>query len=100
MTNGNKCYLRDLFCARRQINPSNLLVLGDAPTDVLMMDPQNVGVLIIPKVDPDPGRMRYRLAGLKALWPRVSAVILTGQSGSLDPLIELRQLRRPIAPGA
>lgn len=99
VTNGNKGYLRDLFCARRQINPSQLLVLGDAPTDVLMMAPQNVGVLIIPKVDPDPGRMKYRLEGLQALWPRVSAVLLTGQSGSLDPLVELRQLRRPIESG-
>lgn len=90
VTDGNKGYVRDIFCARRQIKPSQLLVLGDAPTDVLMMDLENVGVLIIPKIDPDPGRMSYRLAGLQKLWPRVSAVLLTGEDGSLMPLVQLR----------
>ncbi len=91
VSNGNKGYVRDVFCATRKFVPWELLVLGDAPTDVLMMHPDNVGVLIVPKVDPDPGRMAYRMRGLEKLWPRVSAVFVTDQTGSLKPLARLRQ---------
>lgn len=90
VSDGNKGYIRDLFCAQRGIKPSELLVLGDAPTDVLMMDPESVGVLVIPKVDPDPGRMAFRMKGLERLWSRVSAVYVAGQDGSLELLHELR----------
>lgn len=91
VSNGNKGFVRDVFCADREIDPGELLALGDAPTDVLMMHPENVGVLIVPKVDPEPERLAYRMRGLQRLWSRVSAVYVTDTSGSINLLNELRQ---------
>jgi phosphoserine phosphatase len=91
VSNGNKGYARDVFCASRGLNPSELMVLGDAPTDVLMMHPDNVGVLIVTKIDPEPDRVAYRMRGLRKLWSRVSAVLVTDSTGSLEPLVKLRR---------
>ena len=87
ITEGNKGYARDVFRAHHKLGHEQVLVIGDAPTDLQMMDPTNVGVLILPKLDPDPGRMKFRLAGLRELWPRVSAILI---ADTLEPLVELR----------
>lgn len=87
VTEHNKGACREIFCAARNLDPNEVVVLGDAPTDLQMMSPDNLGVLLIPKIDPDQGRMAFRLAGLHEMWPRVAAVLV---SDSLAPLAELR----------
>ncbi len=89
VTEANKGFAGESFRALHRAPPERVLVLGDAPTDAKMMDPTNVGILIIPKVDPQPGRMASRLRALHDLWPRVSAVLV---SDSLQPLADLRSV--------
>lgn len=91
VSDGNKGYMRDTFVAERGLIHSELLVIGDAPTDLKMMHAGNVGILIIPKIDPDPQRMTNRLRGLDLLWPQLSGVLI---SDTLTPLAELRTTSR------
>ncbi len=87
VSDGNKGFLADAFCASRGLAPGRTIILGDAPTDLEMLRPENIGILLVPKVDDEPARRAFRMRGLERLWPRVSAVLV---SDSLTPLAELR----------
>lgn len=87
VTDGNKGFMYDAFLAEHELRPDQVLAIGDAPTDIRMMRPEGLGVLVIPKVDPQPGRMESRMRGLADIWPCVSAVLV---SNSLEPLAALR----------
>ncbi len=91
VTDSNKGHMRDVFVAHTKTPQNRVLVIGDAPTDLAMMHPENVGILLIPKIDPDPQRMKHRLNGLEALWPLVQGVLV---SDSLAPLASLRTTSR------
>jgi len=88
VTDGNKGYLRRAYCASRGLSPRKTLVLGDAPTDILMMGHDVPGIVVIPRVDPQPARIEHRLKRMAELWDQVSCIVV---SDTLDPIVEMRK---------
>jgi phosphoserine phosphatase len=87
VSDGNKGYCRQVFCGARQLASERTLVIGDSPTDIFMMGPDVPGVFLIPRIDPQPGRMAHRMARVAEMWDRVACVLV---SDSLEPLVEMR----------
>lgn len=88
VSDGNKGYIYDAFRAVHGLADEEVLVLGDAPTDINMMRPGGLGVLILPHADPQIGRKGSRWEALPRLWPRVAACLL---SDSLEGLAHMRR---------
>ena len=88
VTDGNKGFMVQLFNAMHDLSQEEVIVLGDAPTDIQMMQPENISMLLIPSKDPQDGRQAFRMSALGDLWPRVRAILA---SDSLQPLVEMRQ---------
>ena len=84
---GNKGIMYDAFLAEHQLNSQEVLVMGDALTDIQMMRRESIGVLVVPKFDPQSERQVHRMEHLESLWDRVSAVLLCD---SLEPIVTLR----------
>lgn len=75
------------FQTTRGLDPSRVIVIGDAPTDLHMLESRNIGILVVPHVDAQEDRRRDRMSRLEDLWPNVSAVIV---SDCLTPLADMR----------
>ena len=88
VSDGNKGYIYFTFRAVHGLADEEVLVLGDAPTDIKMMRPGGLGVLILPHADPQIGRQGSRWEALPRLWPRVAACLL---SDSLEGLAHMRR---------
>lgn len=88
VTDGNKGYLRRAYCVSRGLAPRETLVLGDAPTDILMMGHDVPGIIVIPRVDPQPARIEHRLKRMAELWDQVACIVV---SDTLDPIVEMRR---------
>jgi hypothetical protein len=90
VSDANKGYMRDVFCASHNLELKELLILGDSPTDIKLMTPEAVNVLIVPHHDPQSDRITSRLRSLAEFWPNLSAILC---SDSLKFLADIRQNR-------
>lgn len=88
VSDGNKGFMYDAFRAKHRLAHEEVLVLGDSLTDIKMMRPEGLGILVLPKVDPDKMRASWREGTLERLWPQVTAVLA---SDSLEPLMHIRR---------
>lgn len=84
----NKGLMAAAFCAATGLKAKSVLATGDSLTDIELMDPRGPGVLILPRRDKDPDRVRDRLAHLDTLFPRVGAFLI---GDTLEPLVEMRR---------
>jgi len=90
VTDGNKGYMANVWRATCGLRAGRTMALVDSPTDLKMLHPEYVSVLIVPPNDPEAWRQKHRNDGFGLLWPRVSAVLV---SDSLQSLVEMRQAR-------
>lgn len=86
----NKGKAREAFSHRLHLDGHEVLVLEDTPHMLARMrHPNNVGVLLVPRHDPQPLRVADRLRELAD--PRLfGAIDLVLVSDSLEPLVSLR----------
>lgn len=82
----NKGLAADAFCARIGADPARVLAIGDSPTDLAMIHPGNVGILMLPHTDDDALRRQFRRDGIVRMWPRCSAVLVADTFDGLNAL--------------
>jgi len=71
--------------------PHEVFAIGDAVTDIEMMQPDGFNVLLMPKNDHDAKWVAFRRNHLPTLWPKITMILV---SDTLNTMVELINMAR------